>query len=59
MTLISIKNARAKDPALFISWSKGVVINRRTFEKSKIIYKTEEDNKKYGFVSDKILGDKK
>lgn len=54
--MIPIYGIRAKDPALFISWSRGKVLNRRTFKNEPIKFVTMGE-KKVPYVSKKILSD--
>lgn len=54
--MIPVYGIRVKDPALFISWSRGKVFNRRTLKKEAIKFVIMGE-KKIPYVSKKILSD--
>ena len=52
--MIPVKNIRAKNPALFIRWSKGVVLNTETGRTEEIKW-IDFGIKKIPYVNEKII----
>ena len=54
--MIPVYGIREKDPSLFIKWSTGEVVNRRTCKTEKMKFVTM-GNKHIPYVSKNIIGD--